>query len=406
MRSANVRRSASSRHARRLAFATPATAIGAVLTLGGAAAPLTSHAAAALAGDVTARTTVSPPSGNSGASIPAGTFHSVSADSPTDAWAVGSVANPDGNSTSTLTAHWNGKQWTRVRSPSPASGNGSLLTSVAAVSPTDAWAVGSSTGNDFSTTVMFALHWNGTRWAQATLPNVGPPSTSLTSVSAVSANDVWAIGSYQANADLVLHWDGKRWVHVVGPRPPGATAISAASTSDAWAVGCLSNGVKSFTDTQHWNGTAWTRLPSPNPGQIQGSCLAAVANISPHDAWAAGTSTLVSGRDQALLLHWDGRRWAQVASPVPTADARMTGVSAVSKSDVWAVGFDFKGVNNELLFMHWNGSHWTLEPPVAGPQVTALFGVSARSSTDAWAVGADPTDSLIFHWNGTHWVQS
>ena len=84
----------------------------------------------------------------------------------------------------------------------------------------------------------------------------------------------------------------------------------------------------------------------------------------------------------------------------------MTGVSAVSKADVWAVGFDFKGVNNELLFMHWNGSHWTLEPPVAGPQVTALFGVSARSSTDAWAVGADPTDSLIFHWNGTRWVQS
>lgn len=406
MRSANVRRSVNNRPSRRLAFATAAAAIGAVFTIAGAAAPLAPRAAAQLAANVIARTTVSPPSAISGATISAGTFRAVSADSSTDAWAVGYITNPGGNSASTLTVHWNGKQWTRVPSPSPASGNGSLLSSVASVSPTDAWAVGFSTGNDFSTTVMFALHWDGTRWTQAALPNVGPPSTRLTSVSAVSANDVWAIGSSQANADLVLHWDGKRWMHVLGPRPPGATAISATSASDAWAVGCLFNGVKSFTDTQHWNGTAWTRLPSPNPGQIQGSCLAAVANISPQDAWAVGTSMLVSGRDQALLVHWDGRHWAQVASPIPTADAQMTGVRAVSKTDVWAVGFDYKGVNNELLFLHWNGSHWTLKQVVTGPQVTALFGVSALSSTDAWAVGADPTDSLIFHWNGTRWVQS
>jgi hypothetical protein len=406
MRSANVRRSASSRPSRRLVFATTAAAIGAVLTLAGAAAPLPARVAVPLAANATARTTVSPPSANSGANIPAGTFRAVSADSSTDAWAVGSVANPGGNSTSTLTAHWNGKQWTRVPSPSPASGNGSLLSSVAAVSPTDAWAVGFSTGNDFSTTVMFALHWDGTRWTQAALPNVGPPSTRLTSVSAVSASDVWAIGSSQANADLVLHWDGTRWMQVVGPLPPGATAISATSASDAWAVGCLFNGVKSFTDTQHWNGSAWTRLPSPNPGQIQGSCLAAVANISPQDAWAVGRSMLTSGRDQALLVHWDGRQWAQVASPIPTADAQMTAISAVSKADIWAVGFAYKGVNNELLFLHWNGSQWTLKPVVTSPQVTALFGVSARSATDAWAVGTDPTDSLIFHWNGIRWVQS
>src|SRR5215472_9562850 len=66
MRSANVWRSASSQHCRRLAFATIATATGAVLALGGAAAPLTSHAAVALVANVTAQTTVSPSSANSG----------------------------------------------------------------------------------------------------------------------------------------------------------------------------------------------------------------------------------------------------------------------------------------------------------------------------------------------------
>ena len=65
----------------------------------------------------------------------AGQLHGVSADSATDAWAVGfSETNP--NPRQTLIVHWNGTAWWRVPQPSPGTGGeGAGLTSVSAVSP-------------------------------------------------------------------------------------------------------------------------------------------------------------------------------------------------------------------------------------------------------------------------------
>jgi hypothetical protein len=81
----------------------------------------------------------------------------VSALSASDAWAVG------GSGTRTLTLHRNGTSWTKVASPSP--GIFGSLAAVAAVSGSDAWAVGSyeiaSGGNK-----TLILHWNGSSWTQ------------------------------------------------------------------------------------------------------------------------------------------------------------------------------------------------------------------------------------------------
>jgi hypothetical protein len=56
-----------------------------------------------------------------------------------------------------------------------------------------------------------ALHWDGTRWSQVKTPNPGLIDNSLDSVSAVSPKDAWAVGSSRDTAGvhtLVLHWDG------------------------------------------------------------------------------------------------------------------------------------------------------------------------------------------------------
>ena len=45
--------------------------------------------------------------------------------------------------TSRSALHWNGRKWARVRTPDPGSGGNQLL-GVAALSRTDAWAVGAS----------------------------------------------------------------------------------------------------------------------------------------------------------------------------------------------------------------------------------------------------------------------
>src|SRR5215467_14421256 len=69
-----------------------------------------------------------------------GSLTGVSADSASDAWAVGSAGS------SALILHWNGTSWARVPSPRPSS-KYNALSGVSAVSPTDAWAVGTYVSN-------------------------------------------------------------------------------------------------------------------------------------------------------------------------------------------------------------------------------------------------------------------
>jgi hypothetical protein len=62
----------------------------------------------------------------------------VSAQSPTDAWAVGGTYwfEP----TQAAAYHWNGKTWSQVPTPTP--GGTGYFNAVAETSPSNAWAVG------------------------------------------------------------------------------------------------------------------------------------------------------------------------------------------------------------------------------------------------------------------------
>lgn len=82
----------------------------------------------------------------------------ISGTSPTDVWAVYGVGGSQG-----LIEHFNGTTWTRV--PNPAGSTGELA-SVAALSPTDAWAM--------SPDGALSEHWNGTAW-QAVPTGAGVP---------------------------------------------------------------------------------------------------------------------------------------------------------------------------------------------------------------------------------------
>jgi hypothetical protein len=87
-----------------------------------------------------------------------GDFEAVTAVPGGTAWAVGTTIAT--STFSTLITRWTGKAWSKVASPTP-SGYGSL-TAVAAISPSDAWAVG-ATG--LSTSQTLILHWNGKTWS-------------------------------------------------------------------------------------------------------------------------------------------------------------------------------------------------------------------------------------------------
>ncbi len=68
-------------------------------------------------------------------------LHGVSALSENDVWAVGVSYNTERTIGSTLIEHWNGSQWSVVPSPNPSSSI-NLLEAVTAVAANDVWAVG------------------------------------------------------------------------------------------------------------------------------------------------------------------------------------------------------------------------------------------------------------------------
>jgi hypothetical protein len=206
-----------------------------------------------------------------------------------------------------------------------------------------------------------ALHWDGMSWTQVPTPNPSRRSD-LNSVSADSPRDAWAVGSYFAGTrieSLALHWTGGSWTRVPSPNPGSGTltnleSVSVLSPKDAWAVGYYFAGTREKTLVLHWTGGSWTQVPSPSPGD---SALTAVSALPGRAAWSVGACG--SG---TLVLRWNGTSWTRVASPNPGGGSVLTGVSAVSRSDAWAVGYEPplnpKTGSEHTVVLHWNGSTW------------------------------------------------
>jgi hypothetical protein len=102
----------------------------------------------------------------------------------------------------------------------------------------------------------------------------------------------------------------------------------------------------------------------------------------------------------------------------PTA-ATLRGVTALSTSDVWAVGSfsptgsGYRHAGLEPYAEHFDGTRWT-ETPVAGTQFNddVLTAVSGKSSNDVWAVGSrkrtsfkSPVTTITYHWDGRSWSE-
>ena len=87
----------------------------------------------------------------------------------------------------------------------------------------------------------------------------------------------------------------------------------AIAANDAWAVG--SSGYNAQTLAEHWDGTAWSVVPSPNAGTGNNRLLD-VDVVSANDVWAVGAYNPVPGTGQKpLTLHWDGTQWSVVGNP-------------------------------------------------------------------------------------------
>lgn len=323
---------------------------------------------------------------------------SVAAVSKSDAWAVGS-----------LIEHWNGSSWSVVggaRTPKCAV----YLNGVAARSASSAWAVG------YCGTIRshrpIIEHWNGHQWSVQPSPGAAASAVSqLNSVTVTSQSSAWAVGEYESKGKtipLIERWNGRAWRIQASPDPgshgAALASVTALSATSAWAVGLVlgASTTQSLTLIEHWNGRRWHTQPSVSPGSE--NFLVGVTALSGTQAWATGA--YVFGSDTGTLVEsWSGTSWHEPSTPGPGLHVGLLAIAAHSASDVWAVGFRASLTNPRTLVQHWNGTKWEVVPsPSPSPHPDALQGVAVLSRAYAWAVGYRGNKTLIERWNGTAWT--
>ncbi len=304
-----------------------------------------------------------------------------------------------------------GQRWRIVRSPSPGKAG---LNAVSALSSSDAWAVGGYFSSASGGTL--TLHWDGVRWRH--IPSPSPTSNStLTSVLALSHDDVWAVGytSHFAGGDktLIEHWDGSAWSIVPSPNPRrdnDLNAIMGVSRNHLWAVGRTDHslGERNYGLIEEWDGMTWSVVRHPQPGFD--SFFWGGTSLTDKEAWAVGA---YDGRGCGaycfLAERWDGSRWTKVPTrgDFRNSDNNLWAVGGSSPKDVWAVAWD--GGRSDLV-QHWNGRAWHRASfESVGEYGPSFTGVAAQSVNSAWAVGVYSADeqsrfsTLTEHWNGTAW---
>jgi hypothetical protein len=176
-------------------------------------------------------------------------FASVSADASNDVWAVG-FANSNRGAPFYRPAvlHFDGTSWTLINPQTPVDFT-TESGSITALSPTDVWAVGSvieayDDNGEVSDSRAAIAHWDGSQWQEVPSPDPRPGGqgiSTLRGVAAISPTDIWAVGGPGSINTLTEHWDGTSWSIIASPNPTpdgdGVSAVTALSDGTVAAVG-------------------------------------------------------------------------------------------------------------------------------------------------------------------------
>ncbi|MBV8487256.1 MAG: hypothetical protein JO161_03145, partial [Planctomycetaceae bacterium] len=236
----------------------------------------------------------------------------------------------------------NGSSWSIVDAPTPSGGG--QLNAVKEIAADNVWAVG-GLGNNGALGNLIE-HFDGTSWSVVNVPNAS--RAFLSGVSGTSRSDIWAVGRIGRHPSTeILHFDGTSWTTVPSVSPQFdsvLTAVTALALNNVWAVG-TSGGGSGNTLIEHFDGTSWSVVPSPNPtsSPLGQNVLSGIAAVSASDIWAVGHFTdPTSGFERTLTEHFDGTSWSVIASPNgSTGHNDLNGVTALGDGTgtVVAVGY-------------------------------------------------------------------
>jgi hypothetical protein len=293
-----------------------------------------------------------------------------------------------------------------------ASGIASSPGQLVALSPADAWVIG--TIGD-ARIYPYADRWNGRAWSRLVLPRgaarVMAGQSSWDALTASAPGDVWLFGHTASqevgpshgprDTEVWLHYDrGRiRWGVI---RLPGSTLTT---PSDALATG--GGNVLVFGNTFVWRYRhgKWTR--SRLPGR-DGPIASAVA-FSPGNIWALRSYGEFSSRTGGALLHYSGGHWRQISLPAAMRGALVGSVVPCGADCAWIGG----GVTNgnggtTAAIARWNGSRWHVTtPPVKATHRKRYFlQILADGRRGLWAYSyTQSRKTPLWHFGSNGWTE-
>jgi hypothetical protein len=253
----------------------------------------------------------------------ANTFlNSVSCGGPSLCFAFGDENDNTDLPVGPLVEKWDGTGWAvQPALPEPAGANVIGLDAVSCASAANCTAVGVVASKDFTDQQPLAEHWDGTSWSIEAMPPLnGSSQPELFSVSCT-----------------------------------GSTCIATGRTFDS-ATGTY------VPLAEFFNGTAWSVVHLAPPIFTSAIVVNGVACTSASNCYAAGVALTFSGHAVTLIEHWNGTQWSVMLTPNAPGENTLQGVTCTGAGSCMAVGRTDDFGTQSTLAMRLSGGRWSIIP--------------------------------------------
>jgi hypothetical protein len=286
----------------------------------------------------------------------------VTVNSSTDAWAVGSYYDSN-NHEQPLSYHWDGTRWTNVTAPNPTGSIVTTLSGVTEISPDNVWAVGYYTNPNNGNYQTYLIHSTGAAngWSVVSSPNPGTGANELYAVSAVNANEVYAVGLYGNTGGLVtplvLKYSNGQWQPETAPSEGSGlssyggsdlSGVTVPAPGEVFTVGYFGENSSNYTlidrrRSDNANIIAWDNFQRTNQTYwgtaSDGNAWGADASNNSHFSMSSNTG-LASGTSGIL---------SGVLGPSETDEQALV----TAKTSSFASGTDF-----DVLLRYTDSNNW------------------------------------------------
>jgi len=307
--------------------------------------------------------------------------------------------------------------------PTPAGGSQAVLRSISCYSSTACTAVGTYYRESEEAYKLLIERWNGTSWSIQSAPNPSETSSfTEQGVSCASSSSCVIVGTYlkgNTSVSFAESWNGSAW-SALPTQNPGAYATTLNDVSCSAAGACTAVGsykeIKGQAPkplAESWNGSAWSVMSVPSPAEATGNVtLRGISCTSGSACVAVGRFYLAGSLEKTLAESWDGTKWTLLTTVNPNAAINaLNQVSCTAASACTAVGSGRPEVlsaeDETSIAERWNGGEWkTQATPSFETSEYRLEGVSCASASTCLAVGRDQLrqKARIERWNGSEWT--